>query len=98
MGNRFFVYVLANRPKGVLYVGVTNDLGRRIWQHKTKAAPGFTSAYGVSRLVYYEEYTSVLEARARERALKKWRRAWKFKLIEDVNPVWRDLTDELVLL
>jgi putative endonuclease len=98
MSKRFFVYVLANRPKGVLYVGVTNDLGRRVWQHGTKAAPGFTSTYGVTRLVYYEGHASILEARDRERALKRWRRAWKFKLIEDVNPTWRDLYDELVLL
>jgi len=98
MSKRFFVYVLASRPKGVLYVGVTNDLGRRVWQHRTKAAPGFTSTYGVARLVYYEGHASILEARDRERALKRWRRAWKFKLIEDVNPTWRDLHDELVLL
>jgi putative endonuclease len=98
MGNRLFVYILANRPKGVLYVGVTNDLAQRVWQHKTKVTPGFTSKYGVTRLVYCEEYASILEARARERTLKHWRRAWKFKLIEDVNPTWRDLYDELILL
>jgi putative endonuclease len=98
MRKRFFVYILANRLKGVLYVGVTNDLGRRIWEHKTKVAPGFTSKYGVSRLVYFEEHASILEARARERALKHWRRAWKFMLIEDTNPTWRDLYDELILL
>jgi putative endonuclease len=98
MGKRFFVYVLTNRPKGVLYVGVTNDLSRRIWEHKTKVVPGFTSKYGVTVLVYYEEFGSILEARDRERALKHWRRAWKFELIETVNPTWRDLYDELILL
>jgi len=98
MSKRFFVYILCNRPKGVLYVGVTNDLARRSWEHRTKAVPGFTSKYGGTVLVYYEEYESILEARERERALKHWRRAWKFKLIEDVNPTWRDLYDELVLL
>ncbi|HTV26809.1 MAG TPA: GIY-YIG nuclease family protein [Xanthobacteraceae bacterium] len=98
MGKRFFVYVLTNRPKGVLYVGVTNDLSRRIWEHKTKVTPGFTSKYGVTVLVYYEEFGSILEARDRERALKHWRRAWKFELIETVNPTWRDLYDELILL
>ena len=82
----------------MLYVGVTNDLARRFWEHKTKAVKGFTSKYGVIKLVYFEEYASILEARSRERALKRWRRAWKFKLIEQVNPAWRDLTDELVLL
>jgi putative endonuclease len=95
---RFFVYILTNRPKGVLYVGVTNHLARRIWEHREKVAPGFTSKYGVTRLVYFEEHASILEARAREQALKRWRRAWKFKLIEDVNPTWRDLYDELILL
>jgi len=98
MRSRYFVYILANRPKGVLYVGVTGDLPQRIWQHRTKAVPGFTSKYGVTRLVYCEEHASILKARERERALKRWRRARKFKLIEDVNPDWRDLTDELVTL
>jgi putative endonuclease len=97
MRRRFFVYILANRPKGVLYVGVTNDLARRAWEHKNKIATGFTSTYGVIRLVYFEEYETILDARARERALKRWRRAWKFKLVEDVNPSWRDLYDELVM-
>jgi putative endonuclease len=98
MAKRYFVYILANEPKGVLYVGVTNDLARRTSEHKSKVVPGFTSRYGVSRLVYYEEYGSILEARDRERALKHWRRRWKFKLIEELNPTWRDLYDELVLL
>jgi putative endonuclease len=66
MSGRFFVYILANRPKGVLYVGVTNDLARRIWQHRSKTVPGFTRTYGVTRLVYYEEHASVLQARERE--------------------------------
>ncbi|HTZ02631.1 MAG TPA: GIY-YIG nuclease family protein, partial [Xanthobacteraceae bacterium] len=60
MGRRFFVYILANRPKGVLYVGVTNHLARRIWEHRTKAVPGFTGMYGVVRLVYFEEYNTIL--------------------------------------
>ncbi|MGB7101487.1 MAG: GIY-YIG nuclease family protein [Xanthobacteraceae bacterium] len=98
MARRAFVYVLANRPMGVLYVGVTNDLARRIWEHKTKAVPGFTRTYGLVNLVYCEQHESILEARARERTVKRWRRAWKFKLIEQANPSWRDLSDELVLL
>jgi putative endonuclease len=98
MSSRFFVYILTNRPKGVLYVGVTNDLARRIWQHQSKAVPGFTRSYGVTKLVYYEEHASILQARERERAMKRWRRVWKFKLIEEVNPTWRDLYDELVML
>jgi len=98
MARRYFVYILANEVRGVLYVGVTNDLARRFWEHKTRVVPGFTSKYGITKLVYYEEYASILEARTRERTLKRWRRAWKFKLIEQVNPTWRDLTDELVRL
>jgi putative endonuclease len=98
MRKRYFVYILTNRPKGVLYVGVTNNLARRTLEHKTKLVPGFTSKYGLTVLVHYEEYQSILEARDRERALKHWRRAWKFKLIETMNPTWRDLYDELILL
>jgi len=98
MKKRFFVYILANRPKGVLYVGLTNNLARRVWQHKAKAVPGFTNTYGITRLVYYEEYASILEAREREQILKRWRRAWKFKIIESINSTWQDLADELVAL
>jgi putative endonuclease len=98
MPRRFYVYILANRPKGVLYVGLTNDIARRVWEHKTKAARGFTRTYGVVNLVYYEEYASAREARAREHAVKRWRRAWKFKLIEEVNPTWKDLGDQLILV
>ena len=98
MKARYFVYILANQRRGVLYVGVTNNLPRRIWEHQTKVVPGFTRTYGVMRLVFFEEHTSILEARERERALKRWRRAWKFKLVEELNPEWRDLSDELVLL
>jgi putative endonuclease len=91
----FFVYILANRPCGVLYVGVTNDLSRRIMVHKGKLAPGFTKTHGIVHLVYYEEYASVIEARARERAIKRWRREWKFAPVEKTNPAWRDLADEI---
>ncbi len=97
MSRRFFVYGLSNRRRGVLYVGVTNDLLRRLSEHKAKLAPGFTKTYGVTMLVYYEEYSSILEARAREAALKRWRRAWKIELIDKFNPDWRDLADELAL-
>ena len=91
---RYYVYILANRRYGVLYVGVTNDLVRRIFQHKQKAVPGFTQEYGVTRLVYFEEYASITEARARERSLKRWRRAWKLALVDKLNPEWRDLAEE----
>jgi putative endonuclease len=71
MTRRYFVYILANEPKGVLYVGVTNDLARRIWQHKSKTVQGFTSKYGVTRLVFYEEHDSIQDARQREGVLKR---------------------------
>ena len=96
--DRFFVYILASRRNGTLYVGVTNDLSRRMMQHRAKAVPGFTRRYGVDKLMYFEEYDSILEARAREYSVKRWRRAWKIALIEKLNPQWRDLADELVML
>src|SRR5262249_37653750 len=92
----YFVYILASRRNGTLYIGVTNDLVRRMGEHKAKLVPGFTRKYGVDRLVYFEEYSS-LEARARERSLKRWQRAWKIELIEKLNPQWRDLTGELAI-
>jgi putative endonuclease len=98
MAKRYFVYILANTRRGVMYVGVTNDLARRTFEYKSKILPGFTTKYGVSKLVYFEEHSSILEARDRERALKRWRRAWKFQLIEQTNPDWQDLYDQLVLL
>jgi putative endonuclease len=97
MAKRFFVYVLANQKRGVLYVGSTGDITRRLAEHKSKLVPGFTNTYGVVRLVYVEEYPSIGEARAREAALKRWRRNWKFDLIEKLNPDWRDLTEEIQL-
>ena len=97
MTSSYFVYILASRRNGTLYVGVTNDLVRRIGEHKSKLVPGFTRKYSVDKLVYFEEYASILEARARERALKRWDRAWKLALIEKLNPQWRDLSDELAM-
>ena len=91
----FFVYILANQKNGTLYVGVTNNLARRIAEHKAKLVPGFTRKYGVDRLVYFEAFESILEARAREHALKRWRRAWKIALIEELNPDWRDLSYQI---
>jgi putative endonuclease len=97
MTGSYFVYILASRRNGTLYIGVTNDLVRRMSEHKGKFVPGFTRRYGVDKLVYFEAYASILEARARERALKRWTRNWKLALIEKVNPQWRDLTDELAI-
>jgi len=90
----FFVYILASKRNGTLYVGVTNNLARRLSEHKAKLVPGFTRQYEVDQLVYFEAFDSILEARAREHSLR-WRRAWKIALIEKLNPDWRDLTDEL---
>ena len=91
-----YVYLLASRQHGTLYLGVTNDLVRRVHEHKTKAAPGFTARYGVDRLVWYEIYDEPILAITREKELKKWRRDWKIRLIEEQNPEWRDLYPTIV--
>ena len=95
MSKRYFVYILASRYRGTMYVGVTNDLSRRVAQHKAGYVRGFTKDYKVTALVYAEDYASILEARARERTLKRWRREWKFKLIEVDNPRWLDLSEDI---
>jgi len=86
-----WLYVLANRYRGTLYVGVTSNIAARSWQHRTDRGSDFTRRYGVSRLVHAEEYPTITEAIAREKALKKWRREWKIELIEAANPDWDDL-------
>jgi putative endonuclease len=95
MSAPYFVYILASGRNGTLYIGVTNDLARRLAEHKGKFVPGFTRKYQVDQLVYFEAFESILEARAREHSMKRWRRAWKIALIEKLNPGWRDLTDDL---
>jgi putative endonuclease len=92
----YCVYLLASRRHGTLYLGVTNDLARRVYAHKTKAAAGFTSIYGVDRLVWFETYDDPTTAITREKAIKKWRRDWKIRLIEEQNPEWRDLYPTIV--
>jgi putative endonuclease len=87
----FYVYLLASGKHGTLYLGVTNDLVRRVYEHKTKAVPGFTSRYGVTRLVWFECYDDPENAIAREKDIKKWRRDWKIRLIEEANLDWADL-------
>jgi putative endonuclease len=87
----FFVYLLASRRHGTLYLGITNNLGRRVSEHKAKVLPGFSARYGVDRLVWYEAYDRAIDAIAREKAMKKWHRDWKTKLIEADNPNWIDL-------
>jgi putative endonuclease len=92
----FFVYILASRPNGTLYIGMTDNLARRYWEHQSGAVPGFTKKYGVKMLVWYEVHESRETAFQRERQLKKWNRAWKLELLEKLNPTWRDLAAELV--
>ena len=95
MAGACHVYILASRYRGTMYVGVTNDLSRRMSEHKAGVVPGFTRTYRTDRLVYCEDYASIFDARARERTLKRWRREWKFALIEAQNPNWRDLSEML---
>ena len=95
MPRTFFVYMLASKPRGTLYTGVTGDLMQRIWQHRTGAYPGFTDEYGVKRLVWYEQHETAATAIHREKRLKKWRRDWKVALIEQTNLAWDDLYDRL---
>jgi putative endonuclease len=90
-----FVYLMASRKDGTLYVGVARDLIKRVYQHKTKATPGFTSRYDVNRLVWFETYDDPTTAITREKEIKKWRRDWKVQLIEKSNPDWRDLHPEI---
>ncbi|MDX7953309.1 GIY-YIG nuclease family protein [Lichenihabitans sp. Uapishka_5] len=85
------VYMLSSRPYGTLYLGVTHAIGRRIVEHRAAMTPSFTATYGVYRLVWMEDYALMVDAIAREKALKKWRRAWKIALIEAANPQWEDL-------
>jgi putative endonuclease len=87
----YYVYILASGRNGTLYIGVTNDLIRRVYEHKKKLIKGFTSKYNVDKLVYFEYTNDINGAIAREKQLKKWNREWKLKLIEDKNPNWRDL-------
>jgi putative endonuclease len=87
----FWVYILASRRNGTLYVGVTGDLNRRVWEHREGLIPGFTAKYGVKMLVWCDQLPTALEAIDAEKRIKRWRRAWKLALIERHNPQWRDL-------
>lgn len=90
-----YVYLLVSQRNGTLYIGVTSNLIQRIWQHREGLAEGFTKKYQVKTLVWYEQHATMESAIAREKALKKWRRAWKLKLIEETNPQWLDLWPEI---
>ena len=87
------VYILASKRNGTLYIGVTNDLNRRVYEHKHGLADSFTSRYKLDKLVYYETGGDVYQAIVREKQLKKWNRQWKMRLIEEFNPTWKDLSD-----
>jgi putative endonuclease len=91
----FYVYLLASKPYGTLYVGVTSNLVGRVWQHKDKAVSGFTAKYGVDRLVWFESHDTIEEAIRREKRIKEWKRDWKINLIERDNPRWIDLSPSL---
>jgi len=90
------VYILASKKNGTLYVGVTSDLVKRVWEHKNDFADGFTKQYGVHTLVWYEVHETMESAITREKSLKAWKRAWKLQLIEKMNPNWDDLFEKLI--
>ena len=91
----YYVYLLASDKYGTLYLGVTNDIVRRVYEHKTKAVAGFTKRYAVDKLVWFEIYDDPISAIAREKELKKWRRDWKIRLIKEQNPQWTDLYSQI---
>ncbi len=93
--NQYYLYILASKRNGTLYTGITNNLVRRINEHKTKSIPGFSQKYNVSMLVYFETYNDIHDAITREKRIKKWRRKWKISLIEQLNPDWKDLFNEI---
>ncbi len=89
------VYILASKPNGTLYIGATWDLPRRVWEHKNNFVEGFTKQYSVHTLVWYEAHESMESALVKEKAIKKWKRAWKVRLIEEGNSTWSDLYEEI---
>jgi putative endonuclease len=90
------VYIVASDRNGTLYIGVTSDVARRTWLHRSDTVDGFTKRYGVHRLVYVEFHDTMADAILREKRMKKWNRAWKLQLIEELNPQWRDLYDDVM--
>lgn len=91
----FYVYIVTNKRNGTLYVGMTDDLVKRVWQHREGAAKGFTNRYGIKSFVWFETHSSRESAFAREQQMKKWNRKWKLQLIESQNPEWRDLWHDI---
>ena len=96
MEKQFYVYILANDRNGTLYVGVSSDLIKRVWQHKEKLVDGFTKTYEVEKLVWFEKHENAESAITREKRIKKWNREWKVRLIEETNPYWNDLYSSIV--
>ena len=94
--NSYYVYILASRRNGTLYIGVTNDLVRRVYDHRNNTIEGFTKKYGVKMLVYYEPYKDIRDALTREKRMKTWKRQWKIDLIESANPDWKDLYSQII--
>ncbi len=93
---KYYVYIITNKKDGVLYIGETKNLKKRIYQHKNKVHPTtFSARYNLDKLVYFEEYNTEAEAKLREKQMKKWNRAWKIELIEQFNPDWKDLYKDL---
>jgi len=95
MSKKGYLYILASGRNGTLYTGVTSDLVRRVWEHREGVAPGFTKKYGCKTLVHFEVFDDIVVAIQREKAVKEWKRAWKLRLIEGGNPVWRDLWEDI---
>jgi putative endonuclease len=90
------VYILANKSRGTLYAGVTSDLIKRVWEHKNDYVTGFTNKYDIHNLVYYELHETIEAAILREKQIKKWNRSWKIRLIEEFNPKWKDLYNDII--
>ncbi|PWU22651.1 hypothetical protein C5B42_05425 [Candidatus Cerribacteria bacterium 'Amazon FNV 2010 28 9'] len=95
--NTYFVYILASKKHGTLYIGVTNNLYRRVWEHKQGLVEGFTKQYKVNQLVWFDQTNDIGEAIQREKQIKVWKRAWKIRIIEELNPTWKDLYNQLEL-
>ena len=92
----FYVYIITNKAFGTLYIGVTNDLVRRVYEHREKLIPGFSKDYGLNRLVYYEVHETIENAIKREKQMKEWNRNWKLRQIMDMNPDWKDLYEDII--
>jgi putative endonuclease len=93
---QYYLYILASKKNGTLYIGVTNNLTRRVYEHKNNLIDGFTKKYNVHNLIYYEESPDMISVITREKQVKKWKRQWKIELIEKLNPEWKDLYSEII--